>query len=380
MPNKINILHLRDSPWFDGPGRTIVETGRRMDSERFNYYVAGFVRPEEASNPFLDEARLRGCRVFAIEESSRLDLQTLKRLRHLVEELDVHILHAHEFRSNLMTLLCRPDNSPVRMTTVHGWIANNFKGRVYVALDKLVTRFFDCAVAVSGRIKNDLCAYGVPAEKIQIIHNALMLEEFPDDPERTAFREELRAEPGMAVIINIGRLSREKGQDIFLKAGRLLRDRGISIRLAFVGQGPDEPMLRDLAGKLNMTDVVFCGHRKDMLPIYGGTDVVVQSSFTEGLPNVVLESLWMGVPTVATAVGGTAEVIEDGESGLLVPPGDPAALAGRIEQVLRDENLREHLIAGGRERIRQHFDIHRRVERMEALYTSMITEWQACTS
>lgn len=372
MQSRINVLHLRDSPWFDGPGRTIVETGLRMDSAEFNYYVAGFVGPGQTSNPFLEEASRRGCKVLTIQEHSRFDPNALRKLREIVEDLEIDILHAHEFRSNLYTLFCRTKKPIVRLTTIHGWIRNSLKEHIFVFLDKLLLHLFDGVVAVSERIKKDLRFFSVPKKRIHVIHNALMLNDFNSDEEDTSFRREISVDKDTVVLVNIGRLSREKGQDIFLKAGRILRDRGYAVRLAFLGIGPEEEYLRKLAIELDMEDTSFCGFKKNMLPIYAGADYVVQSSLTEGLPNVILESLWTGVPTVATAVGGTPEIVEHGVSGLLVPPGDPLAIADSLESLITNLEYREQLVSSGRKRILLEFDIDVRVKRISSLYKEVV--------
>lgn len=145
--------------------------------------------------------------------------------------------------------------------------------------------------------------------------------------------------------------------------------------LALAGDGALRAELQDAVSTMGLDDRVhFLGQldHDDLLHLTAAADAVVLSSTHEGLPVTVVEAMAAGTPVVATAVGGIPEVVEDGRSGLLVPPGDPPALAGAIERILRDGDLRARIAAGGAARVREFCPIEQIAERHEALYDSLV--------
>jgi glycosyltransferase involved in cell wall biosynthesis len=121
-------------------------------------------------------------------------------------------------------------------------------------------------------------------------------------------------------------------------------------------------------------DVIFTGIRQDVPNILGLLDVFVLPSLWEGLPIALLEAMAAGLPVVATAVGGTPEVVVEGETGFLVPPRDPEALAEAILRLLREPDLRRRMGEAGRKRVAEHFSVEQMVQKTEALYEHLLAE------
>lgn len=368
----VRVLHLRDSPWFDGPGRTIVETARQIDPDRVVLHVAAFCPAGKSDTPFAKCAAERGVELIPVEERSALDFRAVGQIVRLIDKLQIDVLHTHEFRSNLLGLICRMCRRVRMVSTAHGWIANTPRRRRIVALDKLLLRLYELVICVSRRVEEDLLAAGVAPGRITVVHNCLMLDQYDRSIRSGGFREEITVSPGATVIANIGRLSPEKGQADFLRCAKGVVDAGVNACFLLIGTGADEEALKRQAQELGIAHAVrFLGYRGDMNRIYRDIDVVVQSSYTEGLPNVILEALWMRVPVVATAVGGTSEIVEHDVSGLLVEPGAPQSLTDAILRVVRETGLRERLTVAGEDVIRLRFDFVQRTRRMMEIYESM---------
>jgi glycosyltransferase involved in cell wall biosynthesis len=158
------------------------------------------------------------------------------------------------------------------------------------------------------------------------------------------------------VVVGAGRLSPEKGFGVLAEAAQTIIRENPHAGVVIFGEGALRGELERRVAELGLTGrVVLPGFRTDLDSLIGGADVVVLPSFTEGLPNVALEASAAGVPVVATAVGGTPEVIADGETGFLVPPGESPAVAARVGQLLRDAALRTRFGAAGRARMRELF-------------------------
>jgi glycosyltransferase involved in cell wall biosynthesis len=217
------------------------------------------------------------------------------------------------------------------VTTVHGYIAVTGKSQLYRQIDLQLLRAMDRVIVVSESMRRDLGERGVANGRLQVVRNGIAIDNYPFARRSRTLRAESGFDDDALVIGHVGRLSPEKGQARLLRVLPRVREKVPRARLVIVGDGPEMESLRTLARTLGVEEVTrFCGYRSDVPEVFANLDLLVLSSDTEGLPNVVLEAMATGVPVVATAVGGTPEVVEHGVTGLLVPAGDEAALAAAI--------------------------------------------------
>jgi glycosyltransferase involved in cell wall biosynthesis len=265
----------------------------------------------------------------------------------------------------------------------HGWTAATWKVRAYEMLDRLVMRRADCTVCVSEAMAGKVRRAGVRSDRIVVIRNAIRTEPFEDpDP---AYCQVLRSffprEPAR-IVIAAGRLSPEKGFEQFVEAAALIAHDDADVGFVLCGDGPGRSLIEDRIAARNLQGrFVLAGFRSDLERLLPHADLVVNSSYTEGLPVIVLEALAAGVPVVATAVGGTPEVIDDGVHGYLVPPGDPAVLAQRIGEVLRSDADRRAMGAHGRQRIREQFTFGVQSEKYQQLFELLTaSRWRVAGS
>jgi glycosyltransferase involved in cell wall biosynthesis len=179
--------------------------------------------------------------------------------------------------------------------------------------------------------------------------------------------------PGRLVVGAVGRLSPEKGYGDLVRATTLLAAAGVDFELWIAGAGEGRADLERLIETLGLADRVrLLGFRPDTVELYHALDLLVLSSRREGLPNVVLEALAMGVPVVAVAVGGVQWLIEHDRTGLLCPPGQVAALAAALERALRDEPLRHRLACAGRALIERDYTFSHRMAQERAIYDGLL--------
>jgi len=367
----IRVLHLRDSPWVDGPGRTILETAARIDRSHIDYTIAPLVPDDGGQHPLVVAARNRGVPVEPVQDTGPLAL-LVERVIDLVDRLGIEVLHSSEFRTNLVALRCRRRRPALKLvSTAHGWIANDARGKVKTFLDRLLLRRFDRVILVSHATRKRLPRWWVPDERVRVIHNALMLDSYGKETRVSARQAPRPGEP--IAILAAGRLSSEKGLDLLLRAIAALIPRYPNLVLTIAGTGPEEGALRRLGAELGLTHKVrYAGYIADMPTLYHQSDLVVQGSVTEGLPNVMLEAAYLGVPVVATDVGGTREVIEHGVSGWLVPGGSAEALADGIKRYLEDPAEFIAMAARGRRHVEQHFSIDARTQKQVTLYQELM--------
>jgi glycosyltransferase involved in cell wall biosynthesis len=214
-----------------------------------------------------------------------------------------------------------------------------------------------------------LPGWWIPSCRRCVIHNALQIDKYANGSDNQTDREKRTS----LRILNVGRLSPEKGQSFLIRAVADLVSEYPGITLAIAGVGPVETDLRGLVDRLGIEDhVEFLGFVPDMPQEYARSDVVVQSSITEGLPNVVLEAAFMGVPIIATRVGGTGEVIEHGISGYLVSPNseDQLAMALRSFGAGRERHIR--MADAARQRVIDEFSFDRRITRITEMYQTLM--------
>jgi len=216
-------------------------------------------------------------------------------------------------------------------------------------------------IAISSRVRESLLDAGVPAGRITVVPDGIDLGEVSNRRAPALVRDEFSLDAGARVVGNIAALTEEKSQADLLRAAVSVLAARSDVRFFLVGEGACRAQLEGLARELAISDrVVFTGFRNDALDLLGMFDVFVMSSRHEGLGTSIMNAQAAGVPVVATRAGGIPEIVQDGASGLLVPPGDPKSLAAAILRMLDDESLRVRCTAVGRERARG-YDYHEMV-------------------
>jgi glycosyltransferase involved in cell wall biosynthesis len=213
----------------------------------------------------------------------------------------------------------------------------------------------------------------LPPDKTAVILNAVRYDQFLPLPGRATSRAALGLEPDAMTIGSIGRLTRQKGHDILLHAVKNLSARLPDLQVVIAGQGEARPSLEALVSDLKLSrNVHFVGMRRDREHFYGALDAFVLPSRWEGLSLALAEAVGAGVPTVATDVGGNAEVIQSGCTGLLVPPENRENLEQALDTLLADAELRRRFSERGIAEVRPRFEISRHVEQLEALYAQAL--------
>ena len=238
---------------------------------------------------------------------------------------------------------------PIRIFTVHGWAFSAHTG-IASALYKRAERMMRPLTTVT------ICV--AESERVAGLANRAC------DPERTIVIRNgvdvdvavpTRGDGAEPTVVAVGRLQRPK--DSITLARALGRVRA-SFSAVIVGEGPDRPRLEAEIRRLGLEQaVVLAGDRSDVADLLTRADVFALSSTSEGLPLSILEAMAAALPVVASSVGGVPEAVEDGETGLLVPPRDPVRLAAALERLLVEPALRRRLGANGRERVREHFGL-----------------------
>ncbi|MEV4299044.1 glycosyltransferase [Microbispora rosea] len=277
------------------------------------------------------------------------NLVALARMVVLLKNLRPRVLHGFLWECYLLgTPAARLARVPVVVTArrTQGYLRP--KKPWTAAAERIVNTMSDHVVANSAAIAEGTCAVeGVPARKIRVIYNGLPPSAFdPAEPEPV--------DTTLPVVVCVARLSENKGQRFLIEAAALLARRNRPCTFLLAGDGPERERLRAQADAAGV-DVRFLGFRQDTAGLLARADVVVLPSTAEGLSNAVMEAMAAGRPVVATAVGGTPELLED--RGLLVPPSSPQALADAIARLLDDPALAASAGTAARAWAWQHLDV-----------------------
>ena len=378
MPRQpIRVLELRSVRGTGGgPEKTIMLGAAQADPTEFAVTVC-YIRDRRDDVFTLDKrATALGLDYVEVEEGHSFDPSIWRALRRLVRERGIQIVHAHDYKTDLLALLLAAREGIVPLATVHGWSGHSWRERYcYYPADRKLLARYPRLIAVSGELKRQLVAARAPADRVTVILNAI-------DPDRFKWSPDLalasRARFGWAnhhrVIGAVGRLGPEKRFDLLIEAVRRVHQTNPDVRLMIAGDGQLRPDLTALASRLLPSGVCsILGHTDDMASVYHAMDVFVLSSDHEGTPNAVLEAMAFTRPVVATDAGGTAELARPNEHALIVPTGDAGQLADAIVTVLSDPIGAQRRARLARARVEGELSFSTRMHAVENIYRELVT-------
>lgn len=310
--------------------------------------------------------------------SGKYDLRVFPRLTKLfrTERIDAVVTVGAGDKMFWGRLAARRAAVPVVCAALHstGW--PDGIGR----LNRLLTPMTDAFIGVAAPharylIENE----GFPADKVRVIPNGVDTERFRPAREQVDLRESLDVPAGVPVAGMVAALRPEKNHTLFLEAAADVLRQVPSAHFVIAGEGPERPRLEEQARTLGVASHFrFLGNRSDVAQILSLLDVFVLTSHNEANPVSILEAMSCERPVVATDVGSIRETVRDGETGRLVPPGDRAALAGCIAELLVDPLHAQHLGRKGREAIRRNWSVEQMVEGYEDLINQIYCRKAGC--
>jgi glycosyltransferase involved in cell wall biosynthesis len=360
---QLRVVHVAGSAEWGGGERYLELLARRLDRDRF---ALAAVLP--GAGPFAERLERLGTPVHVVDLTRLVSLSAIVRLAATLRALTPDIVQSHGARSNfyarLATALLR---RPRHISTVHNSLldypVSPLRRLLYRSLDRQTLPLTTRVLCVAEALARDYRA------RVTVIPNGVDVEEFDAAPRDTMAVRRGLGLGGGPVVGFVGRLTPQKDPMTFLWALAALRRELPAATGLVVGDGPLRADLRREAARLGLAaHCAFAGLRSDVPAVLGAMDVFVLSSISEGLPFVLLEAMAMARPVVATAVDGVTEIVEPDVSGVLVPPGDPASLAGAVLDLLRHPERGRRLGAAARARVVDRFSAERMIRRTEELY------------
>jgi len=345
-----------------GAERMVAEAARHWDRSRFRYIVAYALPWADA---LVGEIESLGGYVRCLGRSRRLSPGVARRLRSLILDESVDLVHAH---LPTMGIIARTVSPVPVVYTEHG-IASSYRLSTRIA-NRMTYRRNRAVIAVSRAVADSVASY--PGPHPVVIPNAVEVAVTP------GAAREARAELGLAaadrLVVHVGNIRPGKGhQDLVRAAARLRSPSPTIVSIGAETYPGDLERMQRLAESEGVADRVrFLGERADARSLMAAADVYVHPSTVEAFGVALLEAMALGRPVVATAVGGVTELVKDGETGILVPPGDPDALAAGIERLLDDRDCAARLgSAAGRHASTRH-GLEPMVRAIEAVYDEVL--------
>ena len=368
------VFFLVDSFNVGGTESQAVELARRMDPAAYDLTV-GCLKKE---GPLLDRLQKSSIQVIEFYPQGGIDsiggAREMLRLAAFLRRERFEVVHTHDLWSNLLGVpAARMVRVPVivssrRDLSQFAWYKTS--RRVWL---RRIQNLSNIVLANANSIREGLIAEdGFAPEKIRVIRNGVETETI-----QTTARDRERLFPGIGnskLVVLVGNMHSDvKGHPWLIEAAQTVVREFPSTRFVLVGDGQDRKKCENQVANLGLRqNFLFLGRRKDVPEILACCDVAVLPSRAEGLPNAVLEYLASGLPTVATEIGGITEIIQDGNTGVLVPPENSDALARAVARLLRDPELSRKLGRSGREYVQRNFSFERLVREVDALYTELL--------
>lgn len=369
MRDRLSILHVIESPSWTGAMAQTLELvlGLRRRGHRVALATT-------QGSILWERAAAEGIDVVAVETRSELNPVAIARLSLLVWTRRANIVHAHRAHAHSLGLLAAIATG--RPFVVSRRVSFRPKDNLGSRL-KYGNRFVTAIVAVSEAVKDVLVDYGVDPTRIRVIYSGSDAGLYGSNDGGDDVREELGI-PSDALLV--GKIANYyhgwKGHDTFLAAAAELARDLPDARFLLAGHRTDGEKMTGMIESFGLAGhVVQAGHRTDIPNVISALDISVNSPRAgEGLSGAIRESLAAGKPVVATDVGGNRELVRDGETGLLVPADDPAALSAALRRLIDDPELASRVAAEGERFVREHLTLDRMIEETESLYYGILSE------
>ena len=361
------ILHTEASLGWGGQERRIVA---EMEGFRRRGSWVGLTTPEGAR--IGEQARIRQIPCSALSLVRWRFPFEICRLAAAFRRDRVQILNPHSSRDSWMAGLAgRMARVPLIIRSRHFDIPIGSPAVSRFAYRRLADHIITTSPRITEAFRE---LFYLSADRISTIPTGIDMEVFKPSGERLA--ESWQVPIGAIPLVGmIGVFRWAKGHEILLQASRLLADQGFPIHCVLVGEGPGVERIRNLAAELRLSDAVtFLGEHNDVPRILRALKVLAMPSLHEGIPQVGLQALACGVPLVASDVGGLPFIVRDGETGCLVKPGDPGALAAGLQRVLQSPDLSQRMAERGRIFVETHHSLERMLDSLQSLYLRHLTQ------
>lgn len=371
---RLRVLHVIGGGEFGGAERHILNLATAMDPDVVEVSVCCLF-----ADPFVQVAREAGIKAHSVPMLHKLDFSIATKIRDLIAGEEIDVVHTHGVRANLVgRVAARMAGVETVVTTVHSLLSQDYPD----LFSRLVNMFIERAsrsitshfIAVSGGLQKELIKQGIAEDKITIIYNGLNPDLFEKKDTTTGkWRQKAGLSQDKLLVAIVGRLHPVKGHGYFLKSAAEILKTRTDVHFLVVGSGPEREKLKEYTEKLGIREhVTFTGFVSDVAELMPDLNLLIVPSLWEGFGLTALEAMALGVPVVATSVGGLPEIVHHGTTGLLVPPADETGLTRGIAWMLDHRQEALEMSAAAKSVVEEKFTASAMARNTQNLYKRLV--------
>lgn len=355
------ILHFIESEGVYGAERVILNLSAQLKINAAYIPIVGCIVPHSDSPSALYDAAIQqGIEAVKIPIANAKLHRDLFSAAKYIKQLDIDLIHSHGYKPSVFGFIIKILTKIPVIATCHLWFEPSkgpLKMRIMIRLEKFFYRWFPKVIAVSEPIKAILLASNLRPDQVDLVRNGVDIPSADwSTEELAALRSELKLKPTDFCVLNSARLTRQKAQWVLIEAAAILKNQQQPIRVLIVGEGGLAQELTNQIQTLGVSgEVSLLGFRADVNKLLAISDAFVLPSIDEGMPMALLEAAAASKPIISTLVGDIGKLISDGQTGLVVPLEDPAALAETILKLKQEASLARRLASAGHSRMKENY-------------------------
>lgn len=361
---KIKILYVITSLGLGGAEKLLLSYLNKLDNNKYSFYVCCLRdKPDDLSSEILKYAEIINLKI-----KNKFNPSVVYKVLKVIKRVQPDIIHSHLFQPRIFTTIAHILYKRGVLITHKHSVVNPKKHHIFLILEMISIFFNKKVIAISQSVKRSLSKYEfIPQKKIFVLSNCVDFEKF-----NMASTLHSEITDKKFIIGTVGRIEKVKGINYLILAMKIILKKYPNATLEIIGEGSELNELKSQTKKINISNsVIFFGKLANTIPNYSRMNVFVLPSVLEGFGLVLLEAMAAGVPVVATNVDGIKEVVVNGESGILVPPKNPEAIADAVINIIEHPKLAASLVDGGIKRAKL-FDIQEHLMKLDSLYTSLL--------
>jgi glycosyltransferase involved in cell wall biosynthesis len=371
---KISILFVIDGLEFGGGERVFLQLAAGL-KDRYQVFVASM-----PGGKFEKELNKFKIPFFTIDVAHKVSLKPIYQIKSIIKAKKIEIVHSQGARADFFArIACRLAGNAHLLCTVampvDGFDIGPFKKNIYRLMDRFTERYVKRFIVVSDSLKDFLTTiHKIPTEKVIKIYNGIELDQYHPEAINGNLRRELGICNDIPLVGAIGRMVWQKGFKYLVRSVPAILNRYPEAKIVFIGDGPQKNVLQRLATSLQLRDnVVFTGFRNDIQQILSSLDLLVVPSVLEGFPMITLEGMAMAKPIIASSLPGILEQIENGKTGIVVPPKNPAALGNGIIDLLLHKDEAQRLGRNARKIVVEKFSVEKMLFKTDQAYQRLFS-------
>tara|TARA_B100000214_G_C23969930_1_gene629574 strand:- start:52 stop:1158 length:1107 start_codon:yes stop_codon:yes gene_type:complete len=367
MAAPTRILHITFNMGFGGTEQVIRQLVMNLDKTRFHNEIACIDGEVGALGQAMEIEH--GIKHHSRRRAAGFDLKTILWIRQLIKSGEFDVVHCHQYSPYAYGWFAHWGTRARVVFTEHGRFHPDQYRKKAKYINPFIARTTHKLVAISAATRDALVEYEyLRRDRISVIYNGIAPITI-DEERRSALKAQLQIEPGETVIGTVARLDAVKNQALMLKALRALLDQNFRVRLILVGDGPERQNLEKLTTNLKLEEsVIFTGFQSQPADYLSLMDIFLLPSFTEGTSMTLLEAMSLGIPTIATRVGGTPEIVIEGETGLLIESDDLLGFTSAIRLLLEQPDKLSSMAQQAKRRFKERFSARQMVDEYEHCY------------